>query len=144
MIKMHPIFDAAALMIKNVTTPHIYWVQEKDISELNELLPHVDILITDYSGAYLDYLLLDRPIIFAPFDIEKYLKMDRELYEDYDEATPGVKCKNWIEVLDKLSIILSGDDCYKAERLRALNKYHSYCDGDSSKRVYELANSLVT
>jgi CDP-glycerol glycerophosphotransferase (TagB/SpsB family) len=143
MIKMHPIFDAATLMIKDVTTPHMYWIQEKDISELNELLPHVDLLITDYSGAYLDYLLLDKPIIFTPFDLERYVKMDRDLYEDYDDATPGVKCKNWTEVLNELDIILSGEDHYRIERLRALNKYHSYCDMESSKRVYELAKSLL-
>jgi len=143
MIKMHPVFNAEQLTIKNVLAPYVHWVQEKDAAELNELLPHVDLLITDYSGAYLDYLLLNRPIIFAPFDLERYLRTDRELYEDYDKATPGVKCANWSEVFENIDKILSGEDLYEAERLRALEKYHLYRDSGSSKRVCELARSLI-
>ncbi|MBI4349907.1 MAG: CDP-glycerol glycerophosphotransferase family protein [Elusimicrobia bacterium] len=119
----------------------MYWVREKDVSELNELLPDIDVLVTDYSGAYLDYLLLDRPVIFAPFDLERYLEKDRGLYEDYSAATPGVKCRNWSEVFASLDKILAGEELYKAERRLALRKYHSYRDADSSKRVFELARS---
>lgn len=142
LIKMHPIFDASALTLKDVARSNIYWVQEKDVSELNELLPHVDLLITDYSGAYMDYLLLNRPIIFTPFDLDRYMKIDRELYEDYDDATPGVKCKNWAEVANTIRQILSGNDDYVLARKGALEKYHTYRDDKSSDRVYRFVTSL--
>ena len=34
--------------------------------DVMELLKYVDVLITDYSSIYIDFLLLDRPIIFLP------------------------------------------------------------------------------
>ncbi|MCV5480587.1 CDP-glycerol glycerophosphotransferase family protein, partial [Escherichia coli] len=52
-----------------------------------------DFLITDYSSIYFDYLYLNRPIIFFPFDLEKYTA-SRDFYLSYNEATPGVKVYN--------------------------------------------------
>ena len=40
--------------------------------DVMELLKYVDVLITDYSYIYIDFLLLDRPIIFLPYDIDDY------------------------------------------------------------------------
>jgi CDP-glycerol glycerophosphotransferase (TagB/SpsB family) len=142
LIKMHPVFDASTLTVKDITRLNIHWIQENDVSELNELLPHIDLLITDYSGAYMDYLLLNRPIIFTPFDLDQYIKVDRELYEDYNEATPGVKCKNWTEVASNIDQILSGNDDYILARKVALEKYHTYRDDKSSDRVYHFVTSL--
>src|SRR5690606_5765020 len=38
------------------------------------LLRSVDVLITDYSSGWFDYLILDRPILFYAYDLEDYLK----------------------------------------------------------------------
>ena len=40
--------------------------------DAQRLLAHVDVLVTDYSSIYLDFLLLDKPMIFIPYDLEKY------------------------------------------------------------------------
>lgn len=45
--------------------------QAEDIMDIADIF---DILITDYSSIYIDYLLLDRPLIFLPYDKEQYLK----------------------------------------------------------------------
>lgn len=45
--------------------------QAEDIMDIADIF---DILITDYSSIYIDYLLLDRPLIFLPYDKERYLK----------------------------------------------------------------------
>lgn len=55
---------------------------------LNALLLQSDAIITDYSGIYLEGLLLDIPPIFIPYDIDKY---ERGLPYNYDEVTPGPK-----------------------------------------------------
>ena len=49
-----------------------------------ELLYNTDILITDYSSCYIDYMLLDRQIIFYAYDLDHYLAKDREMYFKYD------------------------------------------------------------
>lgn len=143
-VKMHPIFkDAVDLFDDIQVSPRIYWLKEKDIKEINDLLPSIDILITDYSGVYFDYLLLNRPIIFTPFDMQQYINKNRELYEDYENATPGVKCANWREVIKSIETIFAGIDDYGLERIKAIKKYHTYVDADSSKRVVEVARSLL-
>ena len=144
LIKMHPIYSNKEPIIEsNNELSHVYWLNENDTPELNMLLANIDILITDYSGAYIDFLLLNRPIIFTPFDLDRYLTKDFKLLEDYEQATPGVKCKNWSEVIKNIDSIFSGCDYYSSERLKALNKYHTYTDASSSKRVFEMALHLI-
>lgn len=52
------------------------------------LMKTADCLITDYSSIYLDYLVLDRPIIHFCFDLDDYVK-DRELYFNYYDVVAG-------------------------------------------------------
>lgn len=94
-------------------------------TESQQLLLAADVLITDYSSCYIDYLLLNRPIIFYAFDYERYLKQDREMYFPYDEVTPGPKCRNASELNEVLSNICRGDDAYSGERERVRNLFYS-------------------
>jgi len=66
------------------------------------LLRFTDILITDYSSVYFDFLLTDRPVVFTPFDRREYIDRDAGFYFDYDKVTPGTKCANWPELLAAL------------------------------------------
>ena len=78
----------------------------KKSMDIQEILMDTDILISDYSSTYIDYLLLDRPLIFYNFDYEDYLQNDREMYYDYDEVTPGYKAATFDEVSRRMKIIL--------------------------------------
>lgn len=62
-------------------------------SDAYVLLKQADVLVTDYSSIYFDFLLLDRPIIFFDYDREEYLEQSRELYFDYEDMTPGEKAE---------------------------------------------------
>jgi len=66
------------------------------------LLKMTDVLVTDYSSVYFDFLLLDRPIVFFDYDREEYVTQSRELYFDYDEMTPGEKAKDMEELMEAL------------------------------------------
>ncbi|RFB43963.1 MULTISPECIES: CDP-glycerol glycerophosphotransferase family protein [Bacillus] len=114
----------------------------EEVSDVNILLPHLDILLTDYSSVYFDYLLLDRPIVFTPFDLQEYKNSSRELYEDYEDVTPGSKCANWKEVEDVLSELINGHDNYKLERSLVRAKHFSYVDNKNSMRVVNIINNL--
>lgn len=57
--------------------------------DIYALMSTYDCLITDYSSIYFDFLLLDRPIVLFPYDLEKYRSDTRGLYFDYQEMAPG-------------------------------------------------------
>ena len=80
----------------------------KPFMEFYPLLRLADVLITDYSSVYYDYVL--RPgghtIFFLP-DYEKYLATDRDLAFPFDEYTIGTKVYNTPEFLSALADIPS-------------------------------------
>lgn len=96
-----------------------------------QLLPVVDLLITDYSSVVIDYLLFDKPyVLFAP-DLEQY-KAERGLYIDYQclcpyVATSGEQLKETV-----LQALRDG----RTDWIRRQREYHlASCDGKASERI---------
>ncbi len=65
-IKMHPANKVDNKFKNSIECKYIDFLESK--MEINEILKEYSIIISDYSGIYIDFLLTDRPIIFAPFD----------------------------------------------------------------------------
>ncbi len=102
----------------------------KDITQTDcdsqQLLKHADLLITDYSSCFVDYLLLNRPIVFYNYDQETYKLNDREFYFDYDATTPGPKVKNTEELLNTLNTTMIGKvDSYEHKRDLVKNIFYA-------------------
>lgn len=53
------------------------------------LLAATDLLVTDYSSCFFDYLLLDRPIVHYLYDYDFYLNHDRGMYYEKEEVVCG-------------------------------------------------------
>ena len=86
-------------------------------SDIYPLLTYSDLLITDYSSIYLDFLLIDRPIVFYPYDGEEYLGEERELLLDYEQVTPGPVCYSQKDLEQQLySLLVEGYDAFASER----------------------------
>ena len=82
--------------IKFIVKPHFYELKNfeshKDLQaikvllnttiDLYELLASSDALVTDYSSVFFDYELLSKPILIFPFDLNAYMKYDRNMYFD--------------------------------------------------------------
>lgn len=92
-----------------------------DAADPYPLLKYTDILITDYSSVYFDFLLTKKPIIFAPFDYKEYLSIVN-FYHNYDKTTPGVKCYTWENILRNITLIINDKDEYVDERELFLKK----------------------
>lgn len=109
------------------------------------LLRTTDILITDYSSVYLDFLLLDRPMIFSSFDYETYMKDDAAMYFDYEKVTPGPKCSNWIELTRELDSLLSvmtdgGEDRYCQSRKSCREMFNKFVGGNCLRVAQRFEN----
>ena len=68
--------------------------------DTNELLSAVDILITDYSSIFVDFLVTRRPIMFLMDDFEEYVA-ERGVYLS-PEQMPGPVAKNVAELIECL------------------------------------------
>lgn len=65
------------------------------------ILPFTNVLITDYSSIYYDYMLIpDAQILLYPFDEEEYCSLNRDLAFDYKEFTPGIRVYTFKDLLD--------------------------------------------
>jgi CDP-glycerol glycerophosphotransferase (TagB/SpsB family) len=107
-------------------------------NDINSALPDVDIMVTDYASVYIDFLLLNRPCIFVPYDLEEYQEKRGLLYDDFDFWTPGYKVSTYKEFISAIEKIVSGRDLYETKR-QEINRQLNYHQTDNScERVFEL------
>lgn len=109
-IKLHP---------KSKLNEEFKNIQSENIMVINKdadpyvFLKLADVLITDYSSIYFDYLLLGRPIIFFAYDLKEYLSDSREMYFDYDEFTPGEKVWDYQGLKNSIVKIIENNGDYQ-------------------------------
>ena len=100
-------------------TEHIRVLSDKMLQEefltVNDVMNAFDILITDYSSIFFDYLVLDKPIVFFVPDYDVAMRKSGFLFP-YDKFTPGRKCFNTKELVEELLNILDKKDDFKLER----------------------------
>ncbi len=103
-------------------------------SDVTPVLRESDLLIADYSSIWVDYLLLDRPIIGFMPDFYKY-QGDRGLVYDFEAVFPGVICSDFPSLISTLKNqnARGGESRYRAKKL-----FHKYLDSNSSRRVASL------
>lgn len=90
------------------------------------LLMETDILITDYSSIYIDYMLLERPVLFYAYDYEAYLKEDRQMYFSYEQVTPGIIATNNSQLLEEVENFVKNKTYHSEKRQNILNLF--YCE----------------
>lgn len=111
---------------------------KKRFFDLYDILGAIDILITDYSSVYFDFLLLDRPIIFTPTDFNQYSEERGFLFEPYDFWAPGPKVKSYKNFIKEIQKCVDNPRYYKNERKIVNDIVNHYQDDKSCKRVYDL------
>lgn len=104
---------------------------------VQEMLMFTDVLISDYSGAFLDFSLLDRPIVHFVYDYEFYRDQDSGLYYDISDFNAGAIAKDFNELCLTLSDALDGKDGYTDRRRYVRNKYMEYEKGNASQNLFE-------
>lgn len=85
-VKLHPWEDLDPGVVGGGSIRRIHALPSE--VDVYPLLAEADALVTDYSSVFFDYLLLDRPVVFFPYDRADY-EATRGLYFDYDAITPG-------------------------------------------------------
>lgn len=120
--------------VESRTASRIIIIPEETVCDVQQLLWMADILITDYSSCYFDYLLLERPIIFYPYDHDSYLQV-RGLYYALEDLSAGPLVTTVDELSAEVAKLLENPDIYATELRILRDQHHKFTDGESSKRV---------
>ena len=97
-----------------------------------------DILITDYSSCFIDFMLTGKPEICFAYDLEEYSTNERGLFYDLDSVFPGPICEDFPSLLASLENALAGHSCsveHEYESKRRL--FFDNIDDKNSQRVVE-------
>lgn len=130
-MKLHP-----TMQISAVDASHQCILHYNPSADIYPALSLFDILITNYSSIYFDYLLLDRPIIFFPYDFEQYISEEKKLLFDYHDMAPGPICATQAEV--ETAILQTSSNLFSKERADVLKLVFTHCDARASSRLWEI------
>ena len=132
-LRVHPDFeteiDEKLLKIKG-----IYVLNSKVVKDISEYLSCFDLLITDYSSIFIDYLLLDKPILFLPYDFENYNE-EIGFTVDYMSHTPGPKSYTFKSFKNEIIELLNNNEYFYKERIKDKTFYNLYTDNKNCERV---------
>lgn len=112
----------------NIDTDRFVLVDDTMYKDLYCLLNSVDILLTDYSSVYFDFLPTKKPIFLLPFDYDEYLKKSRGHFFNMYEEMEGIVCKDWGEVYKNYN-----NQIYNADS--NIKKFCKYIDGHSCEKL---------
>ncbi|PAD30660.1 CDP-glycerol glycerophosphotransferase family protein [Paenibacillus sp. 7523-1] len=147
-LKLHP-FEEQYFQkeLSDIRSNHILTLNDQDLTNLNMDLYNIlgagDMLVTDYSSVYIDFLLLNRPVIFTPIDLEVYRETRGLLFEPYDFWTPGPKVFTQTELQDAIKRYMADETLYAKERNTLLHLFHFHQDDQSSNRVWRQIDQYI-
>ena len=112
LIKPHKIVLKEIKHLKSNEPNRIFFLENSMFIErkiyINEIFPAIDLLITDFSSIYFDYLLLNRPIIFYVPDYNELISRSGFLL-DYLFFAPGDKPKDITSLISDIKQNLRDD-----------------------------------
>ncbi|MCL2115477.1 MAG: CDP-glycerol glycerophosphotransferase family protein [Methanobrevibacter sp.] len=107
-------------------------------NSLNSLLLISDCLITDYSSIIFEYSLMNKKMIFYPYDLKDFEKHSRGLYFNYEQFVPGDIVMETTDISKKIVEKSNGS---KIEMFK--DKYMKECNGNSAKNLYKILNEFM-
>jgi len=112
----------------------VKFINEDIEEDIMNIINIFDLLITDYSSIYIDFLLMNKPIMFLPYDKNQYLE-ERGFNFNYDDVTPGPKPSNLTEFMDELSLLIKDKKYYLSDRIKTNNYFNEIKENSSEKIV---------
>lgn len=116
---------------KNICN-RFFFITDESYNELYNFIGQIDILLTDYSSIYFDFISTKKDVILLPFDLEEYLITSRSHYFEYSELE-GVKANNWIEFYE---IVRRKKYFPICEEMR--KKYAAFLDGKCCEKLWTI------
>ena len=131
-----PHFVDSNIML-GIDHPRFIKIGDLDYDNLYYLLAQIDVLMTDYSSVYFDFLSLKKPILLAPFDYDEYIINARAHYFDYWTLMEGIKAKNWQDVM-----LVINEKKYYSVSNNTSERFVEYNTGESCRNCYDFIRDI--
>lgn len=106
------------------------------------ILAYGDMLVTDYSSIYSDYLMLNRPSVLFPYDYEEYSSNTRDCYFEYEDYMKDKKAYNQDQLMESIHSVFCEDLC-ESGRLEVRDWMYETTDGNACERLYNKVVNLL-
>lgn len=127
-VKLHPFSKQRTTEHENV----IFYDRSRDVYPL---LSYVDLLITDYSSIFSDFMLTRKPIILYLKDYEEYAGRERGLQMDIRRLFGSLVCDGQDSLMDKILDIRKGDQ--KMEYQEMIPLFFDKMDAKAPEMIYQ-------
>lgn len=107
-----------------------------DICDTNELMSLVDILVSDYSSIFFDYLVTKKPILFYMWDDDIYNDERGQYFSE--DSLPGKISYTVFELVDNILKISSTDEHVSSNYNSYVHQFVRYEDGKVCQRVVDV------
>lgn len=130
LIKHHPFVQDRNLIPEEYKD---YIIDLSSNAELNDLLFVTDLLVSDYSSVIFEAALLDIPMLFYAYDLQRYIST-RGFYYEYEEFVPGKIVSSFAQAVKAIK-----DQDFEAEKIKSFKtRFFDDLDGKSSQRTADL------
>lgn len=141
-VRTHPNDAGALASAFEGTRARVVPLQGDVVPEINDVLAAFDVLVTDYSSIYYDYLMLDRPTIFLPYDLDEYAESPG-MYIPFDVIAAGARAATQAEFVAALTRACEGEDGWEAKRASVRDLVYARVDDQAARRVLEVIAAPV-
>ncbi|MCI0130562.1 CDP-glycerol glycerophosphotransferase family protein [Vagococcus sp. CY53-2] len=127
LVKVHP-FIADKVLKDGRINQHLV----SNLIDANEVLAITDILVTDYSSIFFDYLVTNKPIIFYAWDRDLY-QINRGMYLEESEL-PGPTAETLRDLFDCINHVEESHKEYQKVYKSLAKKMVPYDDGKVTEK----------
>ena len=125
--------------IKFPESENIVTIRNDDLSQkhvqLYELLSECDILMTDYSSVFIDFMITGKPLVFVCDDIKEYGSSRGFCFNLPENYMPGEFINDYQKLVNYINDMEQLNEKWQRKYKLVQKEFHLFCDNDSSKRV---------
>ncbi len=116
-------------------------VSSDNFQNIEILYRKADMLITDYSSCFIDYMITGKPMVSFAYDYEHYINQERGLFYDMEFVFPGKICKDFDTLYKELNQLIENN--YRSLDTAYNFKQKIFFDNFDSNNAKRLVDILI-
>lgn len=122
----------------------VFDMDQSDIPDMAMLIREAHVIVTDYSGLFVDALYLGRPVVSFAYDREHYMRTQRGFVYDLQQISPLPVCESFDAMLRLVSSLLRGPNQLSSSEYRSAQRiFFDRIDSDNGRRTVDCIASLA-